>query len=57
MQLKGDTIGFLYYHDPAVYYMSRLRIGILDSTTFLLILGSLFFVALSLLVAYGLSKC
>lgn len=56
VRLKGDTIGFLHYHDPAVDFMSRLRIGILDSTTFLLILGTLFLVALSLLVAYGLAK-
>ncbi|PRX42637.1 two-component system sensor histidine kinase BaeS [Planifilum fimeticola] len=56
VRLKGDTIGFLYYHDPAIDYMSRLRIGILDSTKFLLILGTLFLVALSLLVAYGLAK-
>ena len=56
VRLKGDTIGFLHYHDPAVDSMSRLRIGILDSTTFLLILGTLFLVALSLLVAYGLAK-
>ncbi|MFS8514076.1 MAG: HAMP domain-containing protein, partial [Planifilum fulgidum] len=56
VRLKGDTIGFLHYHDPAVDFMSRLRIGILDSTTLLLVVGSLFFVAISLLVAYWLSK-
>lgn len=56
VRLKGETIGFLYYHDPAIDYMSRLRIGILDSTTFLLILGTLFLVVLSLLVAFGLAK-
>lgn len=56
VRLKGETIGFLYYHDPAVDFMSRLRIGILDSTTLLLVVDSLFFVAISLLVAYWLSK-
>jgi two-component system sensor histidine kinase BaeS len=46
----------LYYYDPEVAYISKLKIGILDSVTVLLFAGATVFVLLSLLIAYWLSK-
>lgn len=53
---EGKTIAFLYYYDPEVAHLSKLRMGIRDSTTVLLIAGATVFVLLSLPVAYWLSK-
>ncbi|WP_199622390.1 sensor histidine kinase [Paenibacillus alkalitolerans] len=53
---NGETIGFLYYYDADVDRMSKLRLGILDSTMVLLAVGSVALVLISLLVAYWLSK-
>ncbi|BCU81926.1 hypothetical protein JIR001_17090 [Polycladomyces abyssicola] len=54
--MGGETVAFLYYYDPEVAYISRLRTGILDSVTFLLLAGATVFILLSLLIAYWLSK-
>ncbi|MFC7441566.1 sensor histidine kinase [Laceyella putida] len=56
VRVGGETIAFLYYYDPGVAYISRLRMGIRDSTTFLLFAGATVFVLIALLVAYWLSK-
>lgn len=56
LQLDGETIGFLYYHDQAADFLSKLRIGIMDSTRVLLMAGTIIFVLVSLLVVYWLSK-
>jgi len=56
VQLGGQTIATLYYYDNNVGFMSKLRIGILDSATILLIIDSVIFILISLLVAYWLSK-
>lgn len=50
------TIAFLYYYDEEVGMMSRLRLGILDSATVLLVIGTLLFILVALFVAYGLSR-
>lgn len=56
VRIDGETIAFLYYYDPEVAYISKLRMGILDSVTILLFAGATVFVLISLLVAYWLSK-
>ncbi|MDN4593172.1 sensor histidine kinase [Polycladomyces subterraneus] len=56
VRMAGETIAFLYYYDPEVACISKLRIGILDSVTFLLFADATVFALLSLLIAYGLSK-
>lgn len=56
MEMNGKTIAILYYHDPQVDFLSKLQMGIRDSTTFLLIAGATVFVLISLLVAYWLSR-
>ncbi|TCP58288.1 two-component system sensor histidine kinase BaeS [Tumebacillus sp. BK434] len=53
---NGQTVAFLYYHDPDVDYMSKLRMGVLNSTRFLLLVGTVIFVLISLVVAYLMSK-
>lgn len=56
VQSGGETIAILYYHDPEVANISKLRTGISSSVTFLLLASALLFVMISLLVAYWLSK-
>ena len=56
VQLDGKTIAYLYYYDQEVGNISKLRLGVSSSVTFLLIAGAIIFVLLSLLVAYWLSK-
>lgn len=56
LQSNGKTIGYLYYSDVEVNYLSKLRIGINDSTMVLLFLGAVTFICLSLLVAFWLAK-
>lgn len=53
---EGKTVAFLYYYDPEVAHLSKLRMGIRDSTTVLLIAGAIIFLLISLPVAYWLSK-
>lgn len=52
----GNWIGSLYYYDKDADFISKLRIGILDSTRVLLIIGTLGFVIISLLLAFWLSR-
>ncbi|GIP31813.1 cell wall metabolism sensor histidine kinase WalK [Paenibacillus sp. J2TS4] len=56
VRLNGQTIAVLYYYDPEVAYLSKMRIGIPISVLFLLILSASLFIAISLGVAYWLSK-
>jgi two-component system sensor histidine kinase BaeS len=56
VQLDGETIALLYYHDPEVANMSKIQLGIGSSVSILLLASSILFVILSLLVAYWLSK-
>ncbi|WP_274361756.1 sensor histidine kinase [Paenibacillus thermotolerans] len=51
-----DTAGFLYYYDREVGNISKVKLGVSSSVTFLLLAGSLLFIAVSLLVAYRLSN-
>jgi two-component system sensor histidine kinase BaeS len=53
---NGERIGHLYYYDPEVAYLSKLRIGIPISVLTLLSIGMVVFIAASLLVAYGISR-
>lgn len=52
----GNWIGSLYYYDKDADFTTKLRIGILDSTRVLLIIGTLGFVIISLLLAFWLSR-
>jgi two-component system sensor histidine kinase BaeS len=51
-----EPIGHLYYYDPEVSYMSKLRIGIPLSVLTLLVMGTIIFIAASLMIAYAISK-
>lgn len=51
-----EPIGHLYYYDPEVSYMSKLRIGIPISVLTLLVMGTIIFIAASLMIAYAISK-
>ncbi|RAL24089.1 sensor histidine kinase [Thermoflavimicrobium daqui] len=56
VRIDGQTIAFLYYYDPEIAYISKLRIGIQDSVKILPFAGATVFVLISLVVAYWLSK-
>lgn len=56
LRLNGELIGFLCYYDAEADFMSKLRIGILDSTRILLAFGTIVFALVSLLVVYLLAK-
>ncbi|PTM57690.1 sensor histidine kinase [Desmospora activa] len=56
VKIDGETIATLYYLDSEVANISKLQIGISSSVTFLLLTSAIVFVAVSLLVAYWLSK-
>ncbi|ARU59944.1 two-component sensor histidine kinase [Tumebacillus avium] len=53
---NGQTVAELYYHDADVDRMSKLRLGVMASTRFLLLFGTVVFVLISLIVAFFLSK-
>jgi len=53
---NNEPIGHLYYYDPEVSYMSKLRIGIPISVLTLLVMGTIIFIAASLMIAYAISK-
>ncbi len=53
---EGETIAFLYFHDPEVDFLSKIRMGIRDSVTILLFIGAFVFILLSLVIAYWLSR-
>jgi two-component system sensor histidine kinase BaeS len=56
VELDGKTIALLYYHDPEVANMSIIQLGISSSVSVLLLASSIVLAALSLVVAYWLSK-
>lgn len=56
LRSNGDLIGFLYYYDREIANLSKLRLGVGSSVTFLLLAGAVVFVLLSLAVAYWFSK-
>ncbi len=56
LQLEGLPIGELYYYDPEVANLSKLRIGIPISILMLLAAAAVLFILASLLVAYGVAR-
>lgn len=56
VRLNGQTIAVLYYYDPQVAYLSKMRIGIPISVLFLLTVSAILFIIISLAVAYWLSR-
>ncbi|HEU4962239.1 MAG TPA: ATP-binding protein [Bacilli bacterium] len=56
LKVAGETVAVLYYLDPEVANVSKLRIGISSSVAFLLLASALVFALVSLLVANWLSK-
>ncbi|RKN66038.1 sensor histidine kinase [Paenibacillus ginsengarvi] len=56
LEWEGETIGLLYYYDPDVAMLSKLRIGLPISVLTLLIPGAALFIAISLVVAWRLSR-
>ncbi|UUZ81914.1 HAMP domain-containing protein [Paenibacillus sp. P26] len=56
LQWNGERIAVLYYYDPEVAMLSKLRIGIPVSVLFLLIPGAMLLTAASLGAAWWLSK-
>ncbi|WP_408007204.1 sensor histidine kinase [Pseudalkalibacillus sp. A8] len=56
IQLDEETIAHLYYHDPEIASISKIRIGISSSVSFLLLLSSFLFVLIAILGAHWLSK-
>ncbi|NOU64146.1 HAMP domain-containing protein [Paenibacillus sp. LMG 31461] len=55
LMLGGRRIGTLIYHDAGAEVISQLRIGVLSSTRFLLIIGTFVFVLVSLFLIYWLA--
>jgi two-component system sensor histidine kinase BaeS len=56
LMLGERRIGTLIYHDEGAEFMSKLRIGVLSSTRFLLIIGTFVFVLVSLFLIYWLAR-
>ncbi|MBP1989352.1 sensor histidine kinase [Paenibacillus eucommiae] len=56
LQMDAATIGYLHYYDPEVANLSKLRIGIPTSVTFLLSTSLIVFIPVALLVAYWISR-
>lgn len=56
LQYEEETIALLYFYDPEVDFLSKIRMGIRDSVTVLLIIGAFVFILLSLVIAYWLSR-
>ncbi|MDF2670040.1 MAG: Sensory transduction histidine kinase [Paenibacillus sp.] len=56
ISIDSNKVATLYYYDSGVDYMSKLRIGILDSTRVLLIIGMILFTLVSLLIVYLLAR-
>jgi two-component system sensor histidine kinase BaeS len=55
--MQGDQrVAVLLYHDAGAEFMSKLRIGVLSSTRFLLLAGTFVFVLVSLVLIYWLAK-
>ncbi|CAG7657537.1 sensor histidine kinase [Paenibacillus allorhizosphaerae] len=56
LRWQGESIAVMYYYDPEVAMLSKLRIGIPISVLFLLIPSAVLFIGISLWVAWLLSK-
>ncbi|WP_080835855.1 ATP-binding protein [Cohnella massiliensis] len=56
LEHNGRTVAVLYYWDEEADFLSKLRIGIVDSTRVLLLFGVVLFVVVSMLVAFWLSR-
>ncbi|MDF2964103.1 MAG: Sensory transduction histidine kinase [Paenibacillus sp.] len=56
IRMDGKTIAILYYYDPEVANLSKLRIGIPVSVTFLLSVSAIVFILISIWIAYWISK-
>jgi len=56
LRSEGRTIAILYYYDADIANLSKLRIGVPVSVTFLLTASAIILVLVSLLVAYGIAK-
>jgi len=56
LQWQGQTIGLLYYYDPDIAMLSKLRIGLPISVLMLLVPGALLFIGMCLVVAWRLSR-
>ncbi|WP_248924026.1 sensor histidine kinase [Paenibacillus hamazuiensis] len=55
VERQGETIAVLYYYDPEVAMLSKLRIGIPISILFLLVPSAILFIGISVGVAWWLS--
>lgn len=56
LRADGQVIGQLRYYDSEVAGLSKLRIGIPISVTFLLLVSTIIFVLISLLIAYWIAR-
>lgn len=56
VDISGETVAILYYYDTEVGNLSKIRIGISSSVTFLLMMNAILFILLSLLVTYWVSR-
>jgi len=56
LRSDGQVIGHLRYYDSEVAGLSKLRIGIPVSVTFLLLVSTIIFVLISLLIAYWIAR-
>lgn len=56
LRSESRVIAYLYYYDAEVASLSKLRIGVPVSVTFLLTVSTIVFVLISLLVAYWIAK-
>ncbi|MBD2871132.1 sensor histidine kinase [Paenibacillus arenilitoris] len=52
----GNTVGWLYYYDPDIGYLSQLRYAVKNSVTVVLVMAAILFTIVSLLVAFWLSR-
>ncbi|MFF2889643.1 sensor histidine kinase [Paenibacillus sp. NPDC057967] len=56
LRADGQVIGHLRYYDSEVAGLSKLRLGIPISVTFLLLVSTIIFVLISLLIAYWVAR-
>jgi len=56
VRINGETVATLHYYDREVGNLSKIRLGVTSSVTFLLFACAVVFVLISLTVAYRLSK-
>ena len=56
VKIDGETIAYLYYYDTEIANISKIRMGISSSVTFLLFTTAITIIIFSLIIAYWLSK-